>query len=244
MLAQALSATVETLLNKALALNIHDNNELNKLNGQSLTLILAELSFALTFTVCGKSILVTSIAERADCEINTSIRNLLRLKREQALTQLIKEGLLDIQGDLKVAQQFAAIADKLEIDWQTALARYIGDIATHKLIEAGNNLRGKLSRLSPTGVLYLTSLPKCEEIKFLITRPSIASPATKIPESPNTFSFLNIPFAVFKRVKSEVPPPKSQIRTFFPLSSELLFRPAAIGSAQNSTRSKPSISKA
>ncbi|WDE11710.1 ubiquinone biosynthesis accessory factor UbiJ [Thalassomonas haliotis] len=143
--AQTLSATLELVINKALALNIHGNSQLDKLAGQTLTLNLSELDFPLSFTVAGKQLMVTGIRERADCEINTGIKTLLRLKKEQALTQLIKEDLLDIQGDLKVAQGFAAVADNLEIDWQSELARYIGDVATHKLVATGRTIREKFA---------------------------------------------------------------------------------------------------
>ncbi len=143
--AQTLSATLELVINKALALNIHGNSQLDKLAGLTLTVNLSELAFPLSFTVTGGQIMVTGIEERADCEINTGIKTLLRLKKEQAVTQLIKEDLLDIQGDLKVAQGFAAVADNLEIDWQSELARYIGDIATHKLVQTGQALKKKFA---------------------------------------------------------------------------------------------------
>ncbi|WDE05547.1 SCP2 sterol-binding domain-containing protein [Thalassomonas viridans] len=143
--AQTLAATLEFVLNKALALNIHGNNQLDRLAGKTLTLTLSELSFPLSFTVADGQIMVTGITGRADCEINTGIKTLLQLKKEQALTRVIKEDLLDIQGDLKVAQGFAALAENLEIDWQSELARYIGDIATHKLVQTGQAIKEKLA---------------------------------------------------------------------------------------------------
>ncbi|WDD98970.1 ubiquinone biosynthesis accessory factor UbiJ [Thalassomonas actiniarum] len=143
--AQTLSATLEFVINKALTLNIHSNSQLDKLAGMTLTVNLRELAFPLSFTVSDRQVMVTGIKERSDCEINTDIKTLLRLKKEQALTRLIKEDLLDIQGDLKVAQGFAAVADNLEIDWQSELARYIGDIATHKLVQTGQALKEKFA---------------------------------------------------------------------------------------------------
>jgi len=143
--AQTLAATLEFVINKALALNIRGKGQLDKLAGQTLTVNLSELTFPLSFTVSEAQVLVTGIGERGDCEINTGIKTLLQLKKEQALTRLIKEDLLDIQGDLKVAQGFAALADNLEIDWQSELARYIGDIATHKLVQTGKSIREKLA---------------------------------------------------------------------------------------------------
>jgi len=45
---------------------------------------------------------------------------------------------------MKVAQQFAAITEHLNIDWQSELAKHIGDVPTHKLVTFGNKLANKL----------------------------------------------------------------------------------------------------
>ena len=71
--------------------------------------------------------------------------DLLDFKKEQQITELIKQEKLDVHGDIKIAQQFAQIAESLEIDWATELAKYIGDIPTYKLTQLhqfiGNKLR-------------------------------------------------------------------------------------------------------
>ena len=72
------------------------------------------------------------------------------MKEEQQLTALIKQGELDIDGDIKVAQQFANIAENLEIDWQTELAKHIGDIATYKLVQLVSGLGSKLNFFGKT----------------------------------------------------------------------------------------------
>ena len=145
MLPQVLTSALETIINQALALNIHSNSQLETLAQQTLTITLSELDFPLSFSVNDNRVLVTTLAERADCEINTSIKTLLQLKKEQELTRLIKQELLDIQGDIKVAQQFSAVAANLEIDWQSQLAKYIGDIATYQVVQTGKNIWQKLT---------------------------------------------------------------------------------------------------
>lgn len=147
MIAQTLAAALEVIINKALALST-THTSLEKLTQKTLTLKLAELGFSLSFSVCNASqtpqIMVTTLTERADCTIKTSINTLRALKAEQQITELIKQDKLDLTGDIKVAQQFASLAENLEIDWQSELANHIGDIPTHKLMQLGKKISAKL----------------------------------------------------------------------------------------------------
>jgi ubiquinone biosynthesis protein UbiJ len=133
MLQQVLCSAIEKVVNKALSLNINDNCQLNALEQKTLAVKLTELGFPLCFSVNNGKVLVTKLIERADCTITSSINTLKTLQKEQQLTQLIKQDQLDIDGDLKVAQQFASIAENLDIDWQSEVAKHIGDVPTYKL---------------------------------------------------------------------------------------------------------------
>jgi ubiquinone biosynthesis protein UbiJ len=140
MLQQTLCSTIEYAVNQALAFNIKGNNVLRALEQKTLTLLLTELGFPLSFSINENKILVTSLIERSDCTIKTSVKTLLELKKEQQITGLIKQEKLDVQGDIKVAQLFANIAESLEIDWQSEIAKHIGDIPTYKLSKFGKNV--------------------------------------------------------------------------------------------------------
>lgn len=140
LLPQLVTASIEIIINKALSLNNAPLN-VNAVAQKTLVLDLAELSFLLCFTVNSGAakavILVRSEAESSDCTINTSIHTLKKLKDNESLTLLIKQDELDVVGDLKIAQQFANIAQSLNIDWQSELAKHIGDVPTHKLLSLG-----------------------------------------------------------------------------------------------------------
>ncbi len=145
MFPQTLAASIETIINKVLSLG-SANISLEKLGQKTLTLALAELGFPLSFTVIDnndKALLVSSLTERADCIINTSIKTLRELQAKQQLTELIKQDKLDVTGDINVAQQFANLAQNLDIDWQSELAAYIGDVPTHKLMQLGQKVADK-----------------------------------------------------------------------------------------------------
>lgn len=143
MLQQVLTSSIELLINKVLPLNT-SKIDLKKLEQKTLTIILSELSFPISLSVDNNEVIVSGLTDRADCTINTSIKTLQELKAEQQLTELIKQGKLDLAGDIKVAQQFANLAENLNIDWQSELATHIGDMPTHKLIRLGKKVNDKL----------------------------------------------------------------------------------------------------
>lgn len=134
---QVLCSALEKIIKQALALNIKANTALTTLNEKSLTIVLAELGFPITLTVINHSILVnaddTINASPNNCIISTSLQTLWQLKQEQQLTELIKQDKLDLQGDIKIAQQFASLFENIDIDWQSELAKHIGDIPTYQL---------------------------------------------------------------------------------------------------------------
>ena len=138
----AFTASLELLINKTLALSANVFY-LKKLEQKTLTLILAELNFPISLSVNNATILVSGLTERTDCTIKTSIKTLQELKTKQQLTELIKQDKLDLSGDIKVAQQFASLAENLDIDWQSELATHIGDVPTHKLMLLGKKVVDK-----------------------------------------------------------------------------------------------------
>jgi len=142
MLQQALTSSIELLINKVLSLNT-SKIDLKKLEQKTLTIILSELSFPISLSVNNNKVIVSGLTERADCTINTSIKTLQELKAEQQLTELIKQDKLDLTGDIKVAQQFTHLVESLNIDWQSELATHIGDMPTHKLIQLGRQVADK-----------------------------------------------------------------------------------------------------
>lgn len=145
MFAQAISVVIETLINQALVYNLHGTRALIPLNEKTLTVKLAELGFPLNFAINAEKIHVTTGDIAGNCTLITSVKTLIELKNQQKLTELIKQDKLDIDGDIKVAQRFAAIAETLDIDWRSELAKRIGDIPTYKVGQLGNKLAKKLS---------------------------------------------------------------------------------------------------
>ncbi len=162
---QFLSAALEIIINQALSLNMN-NNTLHTLKEKTLSVYLDELGFSLLFHINDSTQYANSEVNQvktaryinvlthngnndisdelvSDCSIRTSLKTLWQLKQEQQLTELIKKNKLDLQGDIKVAQQFASIVDNINIDWQSELAKHIGDIPTYQLGQFGQWLKSK-----------------------------------------------------------------------------------------------------
>jgi len=169
---QALCSVLEIIVNQALALNIHGVAILSKLEQKTLSVNLTELGFPLSFSINQQEVLVSTLTERSDCSIDTSIKTLLDLKKEQQITELIKQEKLDVYGDIKIAQQFANIAESLEIDWGSELAKHIGDIPAFKLTQLqrfiGNKLRFASNQIQADSSEWLL-----HEKKLLITHSQI-----------------------------------------------------------------------
>lgn len=145
LLAQLLCSAVETIVNQALSLSEKPVAFADKYQGKALGITLQELGFSLQFQYVSTKLLVTSPEQlAADCTITTSLSTLKKLKSEYQLTELIKAEQLDIAGDVKLAQQFAALAESIEIDWSNAIESHIGDVATHKLLGLVAKAKDKL----------------------------------------------------------------------------------------------------
>jgi ubiquinone biosynthesis protein UbiJ len=160
MLQQVMFAALEVIINKALSLNINPNDQLNALEQKTLAIKLAELPFPLCLTVNNNKILVTKLIERADCTITTSISTLRVLKKEQQLTELIKQDRLDLIGDIKVAKHFASLAETFDIDWQTEFANHIGDVNTHQLVQLMSAIKEK--------VVFASEQIQADSVEYLV----------------------------------------------------------------------------
>ena len=154
LLPQLSTAILEWLSNNAVSLNANKQVSFSSLHQKTLTIELAELPFPISLSVNVveniPDMIVTAQHENSDCIITTSLKTLNKIRANESLTQLIKQNELDVHGDIKVAQHFAQIAQALDIDWQSELAKHIGDGPTYKLVNLGqqvsHSLRAKVKQ--------------------------------------------------------------------------------------------------
>lgn len=169
---QLLCATLEKIANQALAMNVEGTQRLEVLNLKTLSLHLSELNFPISITFESEKVLVSSLDSASDCRIHTSINTLMLLQKEQQLTELIKQDKLDIQGDIKVAQQVAAIAEHLQIDWDSQISAHIGDYATYKLKQLGQGIAQKV-KFAQQQISADSSEWLLHEAKLVVTKSDI-----------------------------------------------------------------------
>ncbi|GLX80718.1 ubiquinone biosynthesis accessory factor UbiJ [Thalassotalea eurytherma] len=133
---QMLGGAIEAAINQALAKNINTRVPIEQLAGKHLKIHIDEIGVPITIGFSQSTAYVLTDDVESDCTISTSLKTLAELKQSQQLTELIKQEKLDIQGDLKTAQQFAQVFEQLTIDWQSEIAKHIGDVATYRLSQA------------------------------------------------------------------------------------------------------------
>jgi ubiquinone biosynthesis protein UbiJ len=136
--AQAITATLEQLLNQLLKLDPDSHIGLKKLSGKSLQVRIKELPWPLLFSfserVDIRTLDSTLAADHAmaDCLIELDLHSLPKLQDSSQLTQLIQQQQLTLVGDIYVAQTFSALIKELHIDWEEQLSQYTGDVLAHQ----------------------------------------------------------------------------------------------------------------
>ncbi|WP_044185754.1 ubiquinone biosynthesis protein UbiJ [Phytobacter massiliensis] len=116
-----------------------------RLQGKVLRITLKEFSSPLAIAFSERQADVLGEWEgEADCTVITQLRVLPKLRDRQQLTALIRTGELEVQGDIQVVQNFAALMDLAEFDIAELLAPWTGDVAAEGL---GKAFRGGASLL-------------------------------------------------------------------------------------------------
>lgn len=123
-----LSATIEQLLNRVIELDSQLVNSLAKTSRQQFSIEVTDLKLAFTFLFDGKKfIILPAVSEQSDCFVSADINTLLALKQPENVTQLIRSGKLNLEGDLHLAQNYSKAFSKIDIDWADHLSQYLGD---------------------------------------------------------------------------------------------------------------------
>lgn len=108
---------------------------------------LTDINLPLAFAINEKGyVSVIGNVDSVDCLILTSVFTLKKLENSHLITKLIKQGELDIEGDVQLAQQFADWLKSSLAKWQAVLATIVGDIASYKIINAGEQISGKIQQ--------------------------------------------------------------------------------------------------
>lgn len=150
----AASAAAETLINRVLMLDPSAQAKIRELDGAVIK-VTANLTANLTTAPLGPSVsiqvsetqLVFSANDEKfiDSDIDVSIEGsplaLSRLILDKNQSILTSTSNIKLLGDKEKAQRFQSLLSELDLDWESALADYIGDIPAHFI---GQQLRNGL----------------------------------------------------------------------------------------------------
>lgn len=130
-----LCAVVEQLLNQAIKLDSGLRSNLIDTKHKRLVIELSDLKQSFSLVFDGQQLHFHNCADApAECKITSNIDTLMELKDPALVTSLIRQGKLDLEGDIKLAQQYSTAFSKLDIDWADKLSAYLGDAASYNLV--------------------------------------------------------------------------------------------------------------
>lgn len=141
-----ITASLEQALNRFLYRDRALRAARMRLRGKVLQVSLREFSFPLVLVFGEQQLDVLGQWEgAADCSVTTRLEILPELRDRQRLTALIRQGDLDVEGDIQVLQHFAILLDQADFDPAELLAPYTGDIVAEGVSKV---LRGGVRQLS------------------------------------------------------------------------------------------------
>ncbi|SET41139.1 ubiquinone biosynthesis protein UbiJ [Thalassotalea agarivorans] len=153
MFVQGITLLIEKAIAKVLVMNTA-GYPFAQLKGKQLGLAFNELEqcFLLSFSENDVSVHAVDATQFAqtDCAVKTSISGLSELKQGAQITDLIKSEQIVVTGDIKIAQQLTSEIDKLNIDWQSEVAKHIGDVAMYKLWRGNKFIAQKIGFFGKT----------------------------------------------------------------------------------------------
>ncbi len=135
-----MTAGIETALNKLLWQDKALRAARLRLYGKVLRITLQELNAPLVMVFSEQQLdVVAQWDGEVDCTVVTRLSVLPSLRDRSQLTQLIRQGDLEVQGDIQVVQNMVALLDLAETDPAEMLAPWTGDIVAEGLSRAVRN---------------------------------------------------------------------------------------------------------
>lgn len=140
-------ALVETGVNKLHHLDSMAKQRRRALDGTIIGVALKELNKPLYFVISHQQIdLLSRYEGEPDCFIRLNVLALIDLQDNHQLTSLIKSGQLEVEGDVKIVQQFSQLLTEMQIDWEQHLSTKVGDILAHKMIYHAKQCKKMLAK--------------------------------------------------------------------------------------------------
>ncbi len=131
------NAAIETGLNRLIKEDPDLSRQCLRLKGKVLQLHIKELDKTFTFVFSHQVDVLGDYEGQPDCYLSLSLKTLPQLREQVNITQLIKQDLLELDGDLQLAQKFSTLLAEAKPDIEEWLSQWIGDSLAHTVIHAG-----------------------------------------------------------------------------------------------------------
>ncbi len=128
----AATATLETLINKALQYDPATRRALQAYTGKSLAVDIRELKTTLCFHL-GDEIMVTNQGKDATVRLQGSMPALIALAISDSTN--LSDSNVTAWGNTALLADVKQLARNLDIDWEEAINQWLGDVAGHQLAE-------------------------------------------------------------------------------------------------------------
>ncbi|MFT6268327.1 MAG: ubiquinone biosynthesis protein UbiJ [Alphaproteobacteria bacterium] len=158
---QVLTAAIEAAANKALKWSSNSTELLVPLVYKVCIIYIQEVKTALLFSFTPQEINVRadidqlyisipddngpSALQDNECWVSISVFAIDKLKQNNQMTKLIKSGKLDFSGDLAILQALSRLFDKLDIDFEEVLSKYVGDVAAYQFNTSGKKVAAAMA---------------------------------------------------------------------------------------------------
>ena len=131
---QALTASIESALNRYLSLDPDALTRFSSLEGKIIAIEIKGINKTLSlFPSADGFMVLTDYDGDADAIISGTPVALAKMGVTKEPKDLLFSGEIEITGDTGLANRFNQLLSQLDIDWEEILAQNIGDIAAHKI---------------------------------------------------------------------------------------------------------------
>jgi len=143
----SLNTLIVSSFNRYLDCDPERAQALENINDKILSITTKEANFTLIMQVQNARFFEADLSQQIDASIIVSMHILSGKMGGQDQNQLLKDGIIEIQGDSHVASVFNKVMNEIEIDWQDVISKYTGDIVAHQITTGAKSVASVLRRL-------------------------------------------------------------------------------------------------
>ncbi len=134
---------LETIVNQVLTLDPQKDALLKKLHSQTLTIKITDWNLSLTITPSETHLNFSNEIpeDESDCLIEGNLTGFIKMALASEPQAIIQTGEINQQGNIHVLQNYQALYQALDIDWEYHLAEIIGTTPAHLFLKPFKSIK-------------------------------------------------------------------------------------------------------